>query len=376
MKKRFSASTKSFCLFIFAALLFLMLLPCGRITAAANAPASMENMVFLEITLNDLPEGSYVLDVLVPEDAIRGRNEYTECNTEALSAGGFAPDCELVSYRTADDCVSYLAHDTEAEFEHDLERNSMVLHYSGSSPESGEAEEGTDSGETGEEADSTGNDALFVSNYFPGYELMAETEKKVHLAVVDREGNVLNVSEGFRVYPNTFREYYGTVTYDAADGSVIYHGPEGTYFAESGNTTVEPHEYPDNHRRFWEVLGAFLLGLIALIGLFLAYMCFTVLVEFLVALCFKLKPAVLVLPVNVFSNLVFNILLVVLCVFYSVPYTAYVIVGEIIVTLAEYLVYTKLYDDFPKKTLLLYSIAANFCSMGLTFLFLAVAHWK
>ncbi len=353
MSGKCSARTKSFCLFLLAAFLFLMFLPCGRIAAAANGPASMENMVFLEITLNDLPEDSYALEALVPEDVIKERNEYTECNEEVLSSAGFAPDCELASYRTEDGCVSYLAHDTEAEFEGELEKIGMILDQSGE------------------------NEACFVSNFFTAYELMMETDKKVHLAILDREGRVLNVSQGFCVYPNTFREYYGTVTYDAADGSIVSHGPEGTYFAESGSVSLEPEsDYPDNNKRFWEVLGAFLLGMAALILLFVVYMLFTVLVEFLVALAFKLKPAVLVLPVNCVSNLIFNILLVVLCVFFRVPYMLYVIVGEVIVTLAEYLIYTKLYDDFPKKKLLIYSIVANICSMGLVFLFLAVSHWK
>lgn len=88
----------------------------------------------------------------------------------------------------------------------------------------------------------------------------------------------------------------------------------------------------------------------------------TVLIEFLAAIPFRLKPIWWVLPVNFVSNLVFNILLFIFVVLAEVPYVVYVPIGEVIVVAVEYLVYRKLYPKDTPKQILIYTVTANLLS--------------
>ena len=95
---------------------------------------------------------------------------------------------------------------------------------------------------------------------------------------------------------------------------------------------------------------------------------FTVLVEFLVALPFKLKPYKYVILINIVTNVAMNLILPVLRMIMSIRgYNDLWIVAplEIVVVVVEYLFYTKKYKDHPKRKLLLFSLVANALSWGL-----------
>lgn len=103
------------------------------------------------------------------------------------------------------------------------------------------------------------------------------------------------------------------------------------------------------------VSSAFLLG-------------FTALVEFLVALPFKLKPYKYVILINIVTNVAMNLILPALRTNISIRgYNDLWIVAllEAAVVLVEYLFYVKKYKDYPKGKLLLFSIIANALSWGL-----------
>lgn len=95
---------------------------------------------------------------------------------------------------------------------------------------------------------------------------------------------------------------------------------------------------------------------------------FTALVEFLVALPFKLKPYKYVILINIVTNLAMNLILPVLRMVMSIRgYNDLWVVAplEIVVVVVEYLFYTKEYKDHPKGKLLLFSLIANALSWGL-----------
>lgn len=128
----------------------------------------------------------------------------------------------------------------------------------------------------------------------------------------------------------------------------LYHVKDNTLKKTMGNTLG------------WLYLPLVLLGMVLALALPLG---FTVLVEFLTAIPFQLKPYKYVILINVVTNLAMNVLLFIL----SLKGTGVWIVAllEVTVVLVEYLFYVKKYKDYPKRKLLLFSIIANALSWGL-----------
>ena len=117
--------------------------------------------------------------------------------------------------------------------------------------------------------------------------------------------------------------------------------------------------------------GGTVVEMIVFMALLGAASLITIVLELLIALIFRLKPVWWVIPVNLVSNLVFNLLLIVFCYIMEMSYIGYILVGEIIVILLEYLIYTRIYQTTSRKRLLIYSVAANTVSAVLP-LFAAV----
>ena len=117
--------------------------------------------------------------------------------------------------------------------------------------------------------------------------------------------------------------------------------------------------------------GGTVVEMIVFMALLGAASLITIVLELLIALIFRLKPVWWVIPVNLVSNLVFNLLLIVFCYIMEMNYIGYVLVGEIIVIILEYLIYTQIYQNTGRKRLLAYSVVANTISAVLP-LFAAV----
>ena len=102
--------------------------------------------------------------------------------------------------------------------------------------------------------------------------------------------------------------------------------------------------------------------------LLMAPLAFTVLVEFLVALPFKLKPYSHVILINVITNLVMNMLLSSRMLVVSIKGNSIlwvIALLEFAVVFVEYFFYTKKYKDQPKGKLFAFSVVANALSWGL-----------
>ncbi len=126
----------------------------------------------------------------------------------------------------------------------------------------------------------------------------------------------------------------------------------GSVFA---NAPVPDPNMPDNGQGIFAEILIFmvLLGTASLI---------TMILELIIALIFRLKPVWWVIPVNLVSNLIFNLLLIVCCYLMGIRYGTYILVGEIVVIVLEYLVYTQIYRDTGRKRLAAYCIVANLVS--------------
>jgi hypothetical protein len=100
-------------------------------------------------------------------------------------------------------------------------------------------------------------------------------------------------------------------------------------------------------------------------------MLFTVIIEWLMSLFFKLKPGKYVVIINFISNPIMNILLII-SANYLIRYGLSLILLELIVMGAEFWFYTWKYKGYSKKRLLLFSLMANAASWGLYSLFTAI----
>lgn len=89
---------------------------------------------------------------------------------------------------------------------------------------------------------------------------------------------------------------------------------------------------------------------------------FTVLVEWLVSLAFRLKPGKYVVIINFITNLVMNILLMLIFINVIIDFYITLIILEAMVAGAEFWYYTQKYKGYTKKRLLLFTVTANLAS--------------
>ncbi|MBT3318417.1 MAG: hypothetical protein HN389_01450 [Clostridia bacterium] len=93
--------------------------------------------------------------------------------------------------------------------------------------------------------------------------------------------------------------------------------------------------------------------------------CVALLIEFLAALLFKIKPYRYVLFANLVTNPVMNIILLIAMWQFRVSYFWLVLILELIVFGAEYMFYRKKYMGINKWRLLIFTFAANAISWGI-----------
>lgn len=90
----------------------------------------------------------------------------------------------------------------------------------------------------------------------------------------------------------------------------------------------------------------------------------TIIIECLASMLFRLKPTRYVYYVNLVSNPFMNAFLLLVMSFFRFKYIWIVLVLEILVVAAEYLVYIRLYKDLGKLRLFIFSLTANALSFG------------
>lgn len=173
-----------------------------------------------------------------------------------------------------------------------------------------------------------------------------EDETRFCLALVSADGVETRT-------PETAIEPRGIYTYDSATHTLTVGKPKGTDTDLGGLAGVCLD------------CGAMIL-LYVLAGL-LAPIAVTLLVEWLVALCFGIRPVRYVFAINAITNPVMNILLLIVSSLLSFSRAAYWIVLavlEIAVVFIEFAFYRKKYPDRRPARLLLFSVTANVLSLA------------
>ncbi len=96
---------------------------------------------------------------------------------------------------------------------------------------------------------------------------------------------------------------------------------------------------------------------------------FTVLIEWIVSLFFKLKPSKYVVIINFITNPILNILLFFIYAYNKMNYIPALIIFEAVIMGIEFWFYTRKYKEYSKIRLFIFSLAANAASWGLYWLF-------
>ena len=294
-------------------------IPGGIGAAYANAPVPR---YCFDITVKNAPEGTSGIDFLVPKDSIP-EDEYTELNEEVLSERGLPADCEIAGYEL-DGAVSYSVHDSKAESFRELSEQDGDYH---------------------------------VWQFENGYDLVKELGQETRLVLFDEGGTVLAVSDPFKAYESKPRSFRGEISFDASTGEVISNGMAGGLTPEG---EIDPGG--NDGSGGGSVIASIFLGLLLLVGAFIGALVITILLELIVGLFFHLKPVWWVIPVNLITNLAFNLLLAIFVYLLGMNYYVFVGIGEVAVIAVEYLLYKSIYKDMPPKKLLIYSIVANVIS--------------
>ena len=170
----------------------------------------------------------------------------------------------------------------------------------------------------------------------------AEDEKQFYLTLTAPDGTETRTNE-IAIEP------YGSYTLDCETNTLTAGKPKG---ADSCTGSVGEACLS---------CGAWLL-LYAFAGFFMP-VAVTFLVEWLTALCFKIRPVRYVFAINAITNPLMNLLLLIANAFGRISYWVILIALEITVVFIEYAFYKKKYPDISRRRLLLFTITANVLSL-------------
>ena len=287
----------------------ILLLLVMTFPVSANGPMPTP---WYEIYLSNLPENTAYVDLLIPlkeNDPL-----YVELERRNLP-DGFSEQAEIITY--CDDGF-----------------RSYTFHYQG-------AQSAIETGENQYVSfGSTWEDVYGGGNYRYSHLEDIELRGVIRLAMLDSQGNIIQVSQDLAVKPkDTYHYLAGYCYYDAATGD-------------------------------WEMDMAFSgFGLVGYIVLSICGVIATCLIECLAALPFKLwkRYKWTILLTNLISQIAMR---GVFAVIYGLGYWAYItvlIVLEIVVYAGEFLIYHFKMKDVSWKKKLLYTITANTASLILCY---------
>lgn len=167
----------------------------------------------------------------------------------------------------------------------------------------------------------------------------------IKVALLDKSGNILKVSDAVSVIPTTNNTFPRKITYDA--GSKTPYVEFEKYYRT--NLTGDNNNY----------LSAFILLA------FLIRMVISTTMETLIAVPWRIRPLWKIVIVNIITQ----VLLFAFIAFGGLDYTSAVIAGEIFVFISEYVVYILLFRNMSKTRLALYTVVANTASLAVGLIF-------
>lgn len=277
--------------------LLLCILP---VTVSANGPVPAN---YFDIQLTGLPEGTAYVDLLIPLEETD--KQYTDL-VEGNLPEGFPRDAQILSY-CDDGFRSYTFHYKGALSAISADRQSVLF-----------CENDIDSG-----------------NYLYSHYDDIEARGEIRLAMLDNEGNILQVSAVYKMtQTGRFRFVDGYYYYDA------------TTDQWDADTTVSGS-------------GIFLYLILSGLGLLM-----TCGVEWLAAVPFGLRGRT-VLAVNAVSQLLMRAAALLLYGAFCKSYTLVLLLTEIPVYGGEYMVYRRRMTDLPRWKVAVYTVVANTLSLVL-----------
>ncbi|MDO5406312.1 MAG: hypothetical protein Q4F28_03140 [Eubacteriales bacterium] len=287
----------------------------GQMVSYANSPAPAGSFT---IYGDELPQETDRLELLIPIS--EGDAAYMLYNEKFEELTGLDPDSEIVTYRDAEGYVSYCAHMAGATcrtWENDLgeRRTEWAFDFGVNGTVEGQSH------------------LKYIQEQFGA----------IKVAVLDDAGAVLQVSTKAAIAPKSRRGYLTSgLRYNGTTGELDANIYEG-YSLSS-------------------ILGALLSSLFWLLfapGGLIFHMMLTVIVECVAAYLFKIGSILTVAKVNLFSNLLFNLLMQ--CM--GGNYVAKLVFLELVVVMGEYWYYRKKFDEIGTRKLAIFTLTANIASL-------------
>lgn len=275
----------------------------------ANSPARARSVV---ITPRNIPEGTRFLDLLIPMS--KDDPYYCSFNQSMGEATGLTGTAPIAGYTDEDGYISYSFHMEGAVSDMLLEETIYSYAF-------------------GEGAYAGGQTHL---------EYIQQNFGTIKVALLDGAGEILAVSDEASIKTGRSGYLAGTIAYDCSMGRLspsIYKG-NGIGMLPAATIVV--------------LLSSAALAVRAV---------FTAAVESVVSLVFRIRPWTTVFVVNMISNMIFNLLLIMGTAMLQIPYLSFVTAGEIIVVWAEYSVYRRRLVSGSRSRVLGFTITANLISL-------------
>ncbi|MBR0173594.1 MAG: hypothetical protein IJQ21_12490 [Lachnospiraceae bacterium] len=273
----------------------------------ANSPGPVDHF---SIILENVPAEATGVDVLVPVSEIPA-DSYLEEKEDVLAEAGLMPDCGLASYD--DGFVSCLGHYRDVEYDLAFDQSGRSVSIGG-----------------------------YLGNGRELFPVLREMPQ-LKLAVYDKNGDILAVSDAFTTVSSFRYVFKGDLTYDAASGHVDVRMDESIAYL------------------IFMALVPFILVISALV---------TVLIELVVGVICSMRPLSVIVKVTALTNIGMNLLFYLLMATMPdfVPFN-WLVILELVVIVVEYLIYIRKYRQHSKVHVLVYTVIANLASAMIGLLF-------
>lgn len=285
--------------FVFFAL-FLVFITALPMTASANSPIPKH---YLTINLTDLPENAVYADLLIKID----QNDSKYVDFQHSAYGNDKNQIKEIADYSRDGFVSYTIHYNNAQsnvkIEHSYEDIYNVTFCKG----------------------------IEYGEFKTQYEDLISNYPTLKIAILDKDYNIITVSNEVTIPQEKHIRFYDYIDYNVAANEI------------AANASINPYY----------LLFAGFFSIVIMLS--------SVIIEVIVAACFKIKGSKLtmVLVVNTCTQIIMRIL------YFVVPlgYVIQTIIFEIMVYGGEFLIYKKCFKDKKVSTILIYTIVANTLSL-------------
>ena len=268
-----------------ATVCFSLLLCMTAITAYANAPAPPNHFY---CNIENAPQNAAYLDILI--EITPHNDEYSAFNSQE---NNISADSQIALYNEN----GYM---------------SLSFHYKNIS-----------------RADMGIAYPYFIMDYYnQSIDKISPTIKAV---ILDKEGNILQISDAISTVPETTDEFARTLTYNANEAAPVLQFN---------------HYYKGSSHPFYYLLSLLII---------LFRMALSVGIETFAAIPFKIHPIWKITVINILTQT----MLILFMMFSGLSYLTALIIGEVFVYISEFIAYILLYKSIPKWKIAIYTIAAN-----------------